>query len=84
MENLTIAVCEEVFAANTTGDSLRPNQSTATASQVEGAIGQFLVPKSASARLTLSERRFEGRVAYVEYRGAAADGTCVKQGHWVR
>ena len=54
MENLTIAECEEVFAANTMGDSLRPNQSSATASQVEEAIGQFLVPKSASARLTLS------------------------------
>ena len=73
-EELTIDECEEVFSASATLDSLYANQSTATVSQIEEAIGQFLVPEAVPSGLTLSARRVEGQVANVEYRGTAAEG----------
>ena len=73
-EELTNAECGEVFGAGATGDVRHANPSTATVSQVEEAFGQFLVPQPVPPGLTLNARRVEGQVAYVEYRGAAAEG----------
>ena len=73
-EELTIAECEEVFGAGATRDVRHANPFTATVSQVDEAIGQFLVPEAVPSGLTLNARRVGGQVAYVEYRGAAAEG----------
>ena len=47
-EELTIAECEEVFGAGATRDVRHVNPSTATVSQVEEAIGKFMVPEPVS------------------------------------
>ena len=73
-EELTIDECEELFGASAMGDSLHANQSTGTVSQVDDAIGQFPVPEAAPSGLTRNSIRVEGQVAYIEYRGAAAEG----------
>lgn len=73
-EELTIDECEEVFGASAMGDSLHANKSMTAESQVEEAIGQFLVPEAVPSGLTLNSIHVEGQVAYIQYRGTSAEG----------
>ena len=80
-EELTIDECEENFGADATWGVLHANQSMANRSQVDDAIGQFLIPEAVPSGLTISARRVEGQVAYMEYRGAAAEERSVPRPH---